>query len=48
VTASRSGTARLYRVDTWRPVPEPDVQIRCLDDYDAALGLADRLDGGVA
>jgi transposase len=27
-----------------RPVPEPDVQIRCLDDYDTALGL----DGGVA
>jgi len=28
------------------PVPEPDVQIRCLDDYDAALGLSDQLDGG--
>jgi hypothetical protein len=28
-----------------RPVTgDPDVQIRCLDDYDAALGV----DGGVA
>jgi transposase len=34
----RERTARL------RPVTEPDVQIRCLDDYDAALGL----DGGAA
>jgi transposase len=36
------------RVGMLRPVtgsvPEPDVQIRCLEDYDAALGL----DGGVA
>jgi hypothetical protein len=22
-----------------RPAPEPQVQIRCLDDYDTALGL---------
>jgi hypothetical protein len=29
-----------------RPVTEPDVQIRCLDDYDTALGLD--ADGGVA
>ena len=35
---------RRERVGTLRPVTEPDVQIRCLDDYDAALGL----DGGVA
>jgi transposase len=37
-----------------RPVPEPQVQIRCLDDYDTALGLNTDLDtrsgtdGGVA
>jgi transposase len=41
-------TLRRERVAVLRPVPEPDVQIRCLDDYDAALGLSDRLDGGVA
>jgi transposase len=35
---------RRERVGALRPVPEPDVQIRCLDDYDSALGL----DGGVA
>jgi transposase len=35
---------RRERVGALRPVPEPDVQIRCLDDYDNALGL----DGGVA
>jgi transposase len=36
---------RSERVGTLRPVQaEPDVQIRCLDDYDTALGL----DGGVA
>jgi len=39
---------RFERIGTLRPVPEPDVQIRCLDDYDTALGLSDRLDGGVA
>jgi hypothetical protein len=27
-----------------RPVPEPEVEQRCLADYDAALGV----DGGVA
>jgi len=32
-----------------RPVSEPDVQIRCLDDYDNALGLdTGRDDGTVA
>jgi transposase len=37
------------RVGVLRPVTgDPDVQIRCLDDYDAALGLADAADGGVA
>ena len=35
---------RRDRVGALRPVPEPDVQIRCLEDYDTALGL----DGGVA
>jgi len=35
---------RRERVGVLRPVPEPDVQIRCLDDYDDVLGL----DGGVA
>jgi hypothetical protein len=46
-------TLRRERVGVLHPVPEPDVQVRCLDDYDAALGLSDRLDsdrldGGVA
>jgi transposase len=35
---------RRERVKLLRPVAEPEVQIRCLHDYDAALGL----DGGVA
>jgi transposase len=35
---------RHQRIGLVRPAAEPDVQIRCLDDYDAALGL----DGGVA
>jgi hypothetical protein len=36
---------RRERVGILRPAQaEPDVQIRCLDDYDTALGL----DGGVA
>lgn len=35
---------RRERAGVLRPVPEPDVQIRCLDDYDEALGL----NGGVA
>jgi transposase len=35
---------RRGRVGALRPVAEPDVQVRCLDDYDTALGL----DGGVA
>jgi hypothetical protein len=42
VTAAKA--LRRERVGVLRPVPEPDVQIRCLDDYDTALGL----DGGVA
>jgi transposase len=32
---------RRERVGVLRPVTEPDVQIRCLDDYDQALGLDD-------
>jgi transposase len=39
---------RRERVGVLRPVPEPDVQIRCLDDYDQALGVATEADGGVA
>jgi transposase len=31
-----------------RPVAEPEVEIRCLADYDDALGLADDVEGGVA
>jgi hypothetical protein len=39
----------LRRDRVLRPVPEPDVQIRCLDDYDTALGLTGLgVDGGVA
>jgi hypothetical protein len=30
-----------------RPAPEPQVQIRCLDDYDTALGVSTG-EGGVA
>ena len=37
---------RRERVGLLRPVTEPDVQIRCLDDYDTALGLD--TDGTVA
>jgi transposase len=37
---------RLDRIGRLRPVPEPEVEIRCLADYDTALGLED--DGGVA
>ena len=38
---------RRARVGALRPVnAEPDVQIRCLEDYDAALGLSDRRDDG--
>jgi transposase len=38
---------RRNRIGLLRPAPEPDVQIRCLEDYDTALGVnAD--EGGVA
>ena len=35
---------RRERIGVVRPAPEPDVELRCLADYDSALGL----DGGVA
>jgi transposase len=35
---------RRHRAGALRPVPEPEVEQRCLADYDAALGV----DGGVA
>jgi transposase len=31
---------RRTRMGLLRPAPEPDVQIRCLDDYDTALGVS--------
>jgi transposase len=37
---------RLDRIGRLRPAPEPEVEIRCLADYDTALGL--EVDGGVA
>ncbi len=41
---------RRERIGIVRPAPEPEVQIRCLDDYDTALGLDADTDteGGVA
>lgn len=40
---------RRNRIGLLRPAAEPDVQIRCLDDYDTALGInTDSADGGVA
>jgi transposase len=30
---------RRSRISLLRPAPEPDVEIRCLDDYDTALGV---------
>lgn len=44
VEAARS--LRRKRVSTLRPAPEPEVEVRRLDDYDTALGLD--TDGGVA
>ena len=37
-------TLRRQRLELVRPTPEPEVQVRCLADYDTALGV----DGGVA
>jgi transposase len=42
VAAARA--LRRERAARLRPVTDPDVQLRCLDDYDAALGV----DGGAA
>jgi hypothetical protein len=40
---------RRKRIEVVRPAPEPDVEQRCLADYDTALGLTgDGADGGVA
>jgi transposase len=40
---------RRKRIGVVQPVPEPDVEQRCLADYDTALGLTgDSADGGVA
>jgi transposase len=38
---------RRTRIGLLRPAPEPEVQIRCLDDYDTALGVRTG-QGGVA
>ena len=38
---------RRERIGLLRPVPEPEVQIRCLADYDTALGLDESLDEGM-
>jgi transposase len=40
-------TLRRTRNGLLRPAPEPQVQIRCLDDYDTALGVTTG-EGGVA
>jgi transposase len=39
---------RLQRIGPLRPASEPEVEIRCLADYDDALGLDDDREGGVA
>jgi transposase len=41
---------RRDRIGVVRPAPEPQVEIRCLDDYDTALGVIglDEVDGTVA
>lgn len=38
---SAAARLRLERVGRLRPVPEPEVEIRCLADYDIALGIDD-------
>ena len=45
VTAARR--LRHDRISVLRPAAQPDVEIRCLADYDTALGI-DGLDSGVA
>lgn len=44
VTAAKS--LRRKRIGMLHPAPEPEVEVRCLGDYDTALGLD--IDGGVA
>ena len=44
VAAARA--LRQERIGLLRPAPEPEVQIRCLADYDTALGLDDPLNDG--
>jgi transposase len=44
VAAAKS--LRRKRIGVLRPVPEPEVEVRCLADYDTALGVDD--EGGVA
>ena len=39
---------RRKRIGALRSAPEPEVEQRCLADYDTALGLLDDADGGVA
>jgi transposase len=47
---SAAKVLRRKRIGMLRPAPEPDVEQRCLADYDTALGVADveQADGGVA
>jgi transposase len=44
VAAARA--LRRERIGLLRPAPEPEVQVRCLADYDTALGLCDDGVGG--
>jgi transposase len=46
VAAARA--LRVQRVGLLRPAPAAEVEIRPLSDYDAALGLTDSAEGGVA
>jgi hypothetical protein len=43
---------RRNRIGQLQPAPEPEVEVRCLDDYDIALGITraitDNHEGGVA
>ncbi|MGH3835978.1 MAG: IS21 family transposase [Pseudonocardiaceae bacterium] len=47
VHVAAAKTLRQQRIAILRPAPEPEVELRCLADYDTALGL-DGADGGVA
>jgi transposase len=38
---------RRDRLTLVRPSPQPEVEVRCLADYDAALGVDDSIDGGI-